>query len=524
MGLYVDNFAGGGGASLGIKLATGREVDIAVNHDAAAIAMHEANHPRARHFTEDVWSVNPAAICRGEEVDLAWFSPDCKHFSRAKGSKPVEKKIRGLAWVAIKWARAVRPKLIILENVREFQDWGPLLDDNTPDPARKGLTFRRFVGNLRALGYQVEWRDLNAADYGAPTHRKRLFLIARCDGESIVWPQATHGPKQAAPWRTAAECIDWSLPCPSIFERKRPLKENTLKRIAKGLWRFVITAKEPFIVTCNHTDASFRGGAVSEPFKTITGARDAHGLVMPYVARIGQTGGNAAYVNDARTPLTTVTSKQEHLLVAPTLIQTGYGERPGQSPRAPGIDKPLGTVVAGGQKHAVVSAFIAKHFGGVTGVRADAPLPTTTARGTQNQIAAAYLVHMNHGEKQWTDVRDPLRTVVSNNHAAEVRAFLIKYYGTGTNGHDLREPIATVTAHDRFGLVTVAGVDYQIVDIGMRMLSPRELARAQGFPDTYQLTGTKTNQVARIGNSVCPPIAAALVRANYRRSRKAVVA
>jgi DNA (cytosine-5)-methyltransferase 1 len=521
MGLFVDNFAGGGGASLGIKLATGREIDIAVNHDADAIAMHEANHPRARHFVEDVWSVDPASICNGEEVELAWFSPDCKHFSRAKGAKPVEKKIRGLAWVAIKWARQVRPKLIILENVREFQDWGPLLEDNTPDPQRKGLTFRRFVGNLRALGYEVEWRDLNAADYGAPTHRRRLFLIARCDGEAIVWPEPTHGPKTSQPWRTAAECIDWSLPCPSIFERKRPLREKTLQRIARGLKRFVIDAADPFIVPFlgERDGQEPRVRSIHEPLQTVT-SQNPIGLVTPFVARIGQTGGNGGYSYDARKPLTTVTSKNEHLLCAPMLQQVGHWDD-----RSPGRDmqQPLNTIM-GKEHHLLCAAFLAKHFGGVTGVRADTPLPTVTARGTQTQIAAAYLVHMNHGQKQWSDVREPLRTVVSNNHAAEVRAFLIKYYGTGQNGQDLRTPIHTVTAQDRFGLVTVAGVDYQIVDIGMRMLSPRELARAQGFPDSYKLTGTKTNQVARIGNSVCPPIAAAIVRANYKRARKAVVA
>lgn len=565
--LIVDNFAGGGGASEGIRLAVGRAPDIAVNHNKDAITMHEANHPETLHLCEDVWRVDPVKATRGRPVWIAWFSPDCTHFSRAKGSKPVKKKIRGLAWVVVKWVKAVRPRVIFVENVREFQDWGPLIiatgsDGKTlfdkdgsplmvPDPTRRGLTFRRWVGHLRNEGYTVEWRELDAADYGAPTHRKRLFLIARCDGESTTWPDATHGREGSGliPFRTAAECIDWSIPCPSIFERKRPLKENTLKRIARGLKRFVIDAKEPFIVTCNHGDETFRGQSVNEPMRTITAARDAHGVVMPYIARIGQNGGNGDYCSDTRKPLTTVTSKNEHLLitpyiagvggrqaqvpprsvastmstitakndkvlVAPTLIQTGYGERKGQAPRAPGLDKPLGTVVAGGAKHALVSAFIAKHFGGVTGVPIERPLPTTTARGTQNQVVAATFISNQNRIDRGTSVLEPLNTICSNNHAAEVRAFLIKYYGSGSNGCDLRAPLDTITSHDRFGIVTIRGEEYQIVDIGMRMLSPRELARAQGFEDSYKLTGTKTKQVERIGNSVCPVMAQVLVRAN----------
>ncbi|HYG78651.1 MAG TPA: DNA cytosine methyltransferase [Planctomycetota bacterium] len=486
MGLIVDNFAGGGGASLGIMLGCRRGVDIAINHDRNAIAMHEANHPECQHYCEDVWTVDPATVCAGREVDLAWFSPDCKHFSRAKGGKPVEKKIRGLAWVAIKWARQVRPKLIILENVREFQDWGPLGADNMPDPQRRGITFKRFIGNLRSLGYEVEHRELNAADYGAPTHRRRLFLIARCDGEAITWPEPTHGPERALPYRTAAECIDWSLPCPSIFERKRPLKENTLRRIARGLQRYVIDCADPFIVGVGGRQAQVPPRSVHEPLSTATAKND-KAIVTPYLVKLNHKY-DAFRGQHAEVPLPTLTHFRAHALVAPCLVPF-FGERSGQQPRARTVGEPLQTVTASN------------------------PIG----------MAAAYLVHMNHGDKQWSDVREPMRTVVSNNHCAEVRAFLVKYYGQGTT-HDLREPIHTVTARDRFGLVTVAGVDYQIVDIGMRMLTPRELARAQGFPDSYQLTGTKSNQVARIGNSVCPPIAAAIVRANVKRARKAVVA
>lgn len=512
MGLLVDNFAGGGGASLGIQLATGRSLDIAINHDRDAIAMHEANHPDCKHFCEDVWSVDPVQACGGREVDLAWFSPDCKHFSRAKGGKPAEKKIRGLAWIAIKWARLVRPKLIILENVREFETWGPLNEDNMPCPKRRGITFRRFVGTLRNLGYEVQWRELNAADYGAPTHRRRLFLIARCDGEPIVWPEATHGPGRAA-WRTAAECIDWSLPCPSIFTRKRPLREKTLQRIARGLKRFVLDAAEPFIVLCNHGDKGFRGQSVNEPLRTVTGSRDARGVVMPYVTRICQNGGNGANVQRIDEPLRTIVSKNEHLLCTPYLIPR-YGERKGQKARSRSVKQPMPAVVPTANGGTLCAAFLAKHFGGVTGCPVKRPLPTITARGTQTQIVAAFISNQNRADKG-SDMREPLRTVCSNNHAAEVRAFLIKYYGTNV-GQDVRDPLQTITTKHRFGLVTIAGIDYQIVDIGMRMLTPRELARAQGFPDSYLLTGTKTNQVMRIGNSVCPPVAAAVVGANYR--------
>ena len=488
--------------------------------------------------------------------------------------------MRGLANVAIEWAEAKAPRIIMLENVREFQEWGPLMPKRdakgrvlhdlhgnpvlVPDPPRKGRSFKRFVGRLRNLGYQVEFRDLDAADYGAPTHRRRLFLIARNDGEPIRWPERTHAPAdrcpaECKPYRTAAECIDWTLPCPSIFLSpeeaaaqglKRPLAPNTLDRIAKGLWRFVFNASEPFIVTCNHAGPEFRGQGLDEPFRTITGARDAHALVTPYVARLGQNGGNGSYTYDAQQPLTTVTSKAEHLLVtpylvgyhsakrasdqrchtveeplptqttenrygliAPTLVQVGYGEREGQAPRALDLHQPLGTVVAGGVKHALVAAFLAKHFGGVVGKDVRNPLPTQTTRGTQTQLCAAYMVHANHGEKQWSDAREPLRTVTTGNHHAAVMAFLVKYYGTAC-GQDLRDPLATATSRARFGLVMVWGEPWLIVDIGMRMLTPRELARCQGFPDSYILTGTKTEQVAKIGNSVPPVMPCALLRAN----------
>lgn len=486
--IIVDNFAGGGGASLGIEQATGQPVDVAINHDAQAVAMHRANHPDTVHHCEDVWHVDPREAAKGRPVGLAWFSPDCKHFSKAKGGKPVEKKIRALAWVVIRWAVTVRPRVIVLENVEEFQTWGPLVDGK-PCPDRKGSTFRLWMHRLRQLGYEVEWRELRACDYGAPTIRKRLFLIARCDGEPIVWPTPSHGPGRT-PYRTAAECIDWSIPCPSIFERKRPLAEATMRRIARGIQRYVIDAAEPFIVPVTH-QGDDRCHSSSEPLRTVTTA-----------------------------------SRGELALVAPSLVQTGYGERAGQAPRALDLEKPLGTAVAGGVKHALVSAFMAQHNTGVVGHDARLPVSTITGRGTQQQLVTSNLVKLrNNCDAQ--DLREPMHTVTTGGHFAEVRAFLLKYYDTAV-GQDLLDPLHSVTTKHRFGLVTVEGVDYQIVDIGMRMLSPRELFRAQGFPDSYDIDPlfegkrlTKTAQVRMCGNSVCPPIAEAVVRANLLAPRHA---
>ena len=450
--LIVDQFAGGGGASLGIEMALGRSPDIAINHDPEAVALHQANHPTTEHYCESVWDIDPVAVTHGRPVGLMWLSPDCKHFSKAKGGKPVEKKIRGLAWIAVKWAKLVRPRVIILENVEEFQTWGPLTEDNMPCPIRRGLTFRRWVKQLENCGYAVEWRELRASDYGVPTIRKRLFLVARCDGQPITWPQPTHG-KGRKPYRTAAECIDWSLPCPSIFERERPLAENTLKRIAAGIKRYVIDAAQPFIVPIAHYNGRDTVQSIREPLRTITA---------------NPKGGS-------------------HALVAPTLIQTGYGEREGQAPRALDIGKPLGTLV-GSQKHALVSAFLAKHYTGVVGA----------------------------------SLTDPMPTVTSVDHNSLVTAFLQAYYGT-LQDPTLADPLHTITTKDRYGLVIVHGLPYYIADIGMRMLQPRELYRAQGFPEDYRIDITyggkpltKTAQVRMCGNSVCPPLAAAVVAANYR--------
>lgn len=479
--IIVDNFAGGGGASLGIEWGLGRSPDIAINHDPEAIAMHQANHPETRHYCEDVWKVDPAEACRGRSVGFAWFSPDCKHFSKAKGGKPVDKKIRGLAWVVIRWAKAVRPRVIGLENVEEFEDWGPLLDTGRPCPERVGLTFRIWVGKLKALGYHVEWRELVAADYGTPTTRKRLFLIARRDGQPIVWPTSTHGTGRRLSWRTAAECIDFSLPTYSIFMSadearpygvKRPLAENTMRRVARGLQKFVIDNPRPFIVGVGGRMGQSPERGLEKPMQTLTAKLDA-ALAVPFLTEHANASNPRSWRPDEPLRTQTCVKGGHFALVAPTLIQTGYGERPGQAPRAPGLGKPLGTVVGGGQKHALVSAFLAKHNAG-------------------------------------------------GQHYAETRAFLTAYYGNEKEGSDLLDPARTVTSKDRIGLVMVNGAPYQIADIGMRMLAPRELFRAQGFPESYIIDPVvdgrklpKDAQVRCVGNSVCPPVAAALARAQF---------
>lgn len=462
-GIIVDLFAGGGGASEGIRLALGRCPDVAINHDADAIRMHEDNHPQTRHYHEDVYAVDPIEAAAGRQVELLWASPACTHFSRAKSGVPLNEQSRSLAWVIVDgreapeanppraprgWARDVRPAVIVLENVLEFQDWGPLGPDGKPIKERKGETFREFVGALVDLGYRVEWRVLNAADFGAPTSRRRLFLIARCDGRPIAWPAPTHGPGRL-PYRTAAECIDWTIPTRSIFGRKKPLAEKTMARIAKGIQRFVFDAPRPFIVNLTH---GVRLESLDEPLRTITCA-----------------------------------PRGEKAIVVPSLVQTGYGERKGQAPRVLDLHAPLGAVVAGGQKHALVAAFLTKFYGTSTGSGLEEPMPTTTAGGT---------------------------------HAGLVSAFLAKHYG-GVVGQDLDHALGTVTAKDHHSLVTVTieGEPHYIADIGMRMLQPRELATAQGFRADYILRGTKTSQVARIGNSVCPAVAAAIVGALLPREQ-----
>lgn len=466
--IIVDLFAGGGGASLGIEQALGIPVTVAINHDELAVAIHLANHPHTQHFCKSVYDILPGEATQGRPVGLLWASPDCTHFSRAKGGRPVSKRVRDLAWVVVDWACSVRPRVICLENVLEFRDWGPLIprcDDDgnpmidaktgepilVPDPEKKGETFREFVAQLRALGYHVEWQPIVAADHGAPTTRKRLFLVARRDRRVIRWPAPTHGAGKL-PWRSAAECIDWSIPIPSIFGRKKPLAENTLKRIARGVVRYVLEDPAPFIV------------------------------------RLGHWGGNGAYVNAPDKPLTTVTTKNEHALVAAMLKH--YGGVVGRDLREPA------STVTSRDHHAVLAAHVTKFYVSATGSSMNAPMPTVTSGGPD-------------GFK----------------HLGLVAAFLTKYYGSALGQH-LREPLHTATSKARFGVVTVTidGEEWAIADIGMRMLEPRELARAQGFPDSYVLTGSKAAQVARIGNSVCPPVARAIVEAQFTAEAAEAVA
>jgi DNA (cytosine-5)-methyltransferase 1 len=495
--LIVDNFAGGGGASTGIEMATGYSVDIAINHDPEAIKMHKANHPRTKHYCENVWAVDPIAACKGNPVGLAWFSPDCKHFSKAKGGKPKDKNIRGLAWVACRWAGLVRPRVIMLENVEEFRTWGPLNRRHHPVKNKQGKTFERFVRQLEELGYEVQFKELVAADYGAPTMRKRFFMIARCDGKSIVWPEPTHAPADSEevkaglfkPYVGAYTQIDFSLPCPSIFDTSeeikekygiravRPLAPKTMERIARGLKKFVLDNPEPFIIQCKfNNDAQ----DIKKPLGTIT-TIGSHLLVEPYLSVNREN----HFGSDMREPIHTITSNNQHMLMTPTLIQyhseTAQGEVRGQT-----IKEPIMTV-DGSNRYGLVTSFLSKFYKTCIG----------------------------------QDEREPLHTVTTSaGHFGEVRAFLIKYYGDAT-GQDIEQPLDTVTTKDRFGLVTIEGVDYQIADIGLRMLEPRELYGCQGFPDDYIIdhdytgkTYPRTEQVRRCGNAVCPPIPAALVRAN----------
>lgn len=460
--LIVDNFAGGGGASQGIEEAIGRHVDIAINHDEKAIEMHKVNHPNTKHYIEDVWQVDPIEATQGNPVGLAWFSPDCKHFSKAKGGKPVDKNIRGLAWVAVKWAKLVKPRVIMLENVEEFKTWGPLIKDEKgnlyPDPDRKGETFELFIKALKRQGYRVDYRELRACDYGAPTTRRRFFLIARCDGKPIVWPEPTHGDPEGIevkfgllkPWRTAAECIDWSIPSTSIFERKKSLADNTLKRIAKGIQKFVIDNPEPFIVQVNHSGEAFRGQDINKPLTTIT-AKHGYGLVIPF-------------------------------------LQHYYGQQ-GEETRGSSLNEPMATISTA-NRFGLVTAFIGRQFKTGVGHELNQPLATSTTVNKSNLVTA----------------------------------FLIKYYnGDKNTGQAINEPLHTITTKARFGLVTIKGEDYQIADISMRMLKPHELFLAQGFPNDYIIDIDSkgnpypvTEQTAKVGNSVCPPLARALVEANYK--------
>lgn len=542
--LVVDNFAGGGGASTGIESPLrplGRHVDIAINHSATAIAMHKANHPQTHHFQENILEVDPREACAGRPVGLAWFSPDCKHFSKAKGNTPRDKNIRGLAWVVIRWAREVRPRVIFLENVEEFQTWGPLGEDGRPDPEKMGETFREWLAALVDLGYRVEHRVLVAADYGTPTTRKRLFLIARCDGAPIVWPAPTHGKGRGTAHRPAAEIIDWSLPCPSIFDRTRPLAPATLKRIAAGIQRYVIGAAEPFILPVTHQGDS-RVHGIGEPLRTITGAnRGELALARPFFVGAGGPA-YAGKPGDVGRPLGTVVGENHRAIVEPFIVRhghystiTGAGLREGCGAgtfRGQQLGIPLATVCATNDKH-LVAPIVTKHYGGANGHQAVGH-PVTGTLGTitaqdHHAVTAAFITKY-YNTSTGSSLADPLPTVTAGGgrgggHLAEVRALLERFaagvHGGGGQNADLFDPLHTVTAKARFGLVTIHGETYQIADIGMRMLQPHELFAAQGFPADYDICPdfngkpmTKTAQTELAGNSVCPQVAAALVAAN----------
>ena len=503
--LIIDNFAGGGGASTGIEMATGVSVDIAINHDPEAIRMHKTNHPNTEHYCESVWDVDPVRACNGHPVALAWFSPDCKHFSKAKGGKPKDMNIRGLAWVALRWAGTVRPRVIMLENVEEFKTWGPLNRGHRPIKAKQGVTFRKFVSQLEALGYQVEYRELVAADYGAPTMRKRFFLIARCDGSPILWPKPTHAPAGSPeiaaglrkPYIGAYTQIDFSLPCPSIFDTVeeikekygiravRPLAEKTMNRIARGIKKFVLDNPEPFIIQVNH-GGERKSQDIREPMPTITG-KHGFGVVNPVLSPCIMCNNENNVGANVGNPLPTITTGNRNFVAALTLIQY-HSETTQKEVRGQEVKEPIMTV-DGSNRYGLATSFLSKFYR--TGI----------------------------GQ----DIREPLGTVTADaggGHFGEVRALLIKYYGQGT-GQDIRKPLDTVTAQDRFGLVTIQGTDYQIVDIGLRMLEPKELYGCQGFPEDYIIdhdnegkSYPRSEQVKRCGNAVCPPIPAALVRVN----------
>jgi len=486
-GLLIDNFSGGGGASTGIEQALGRPIDFAINHDDEALVMHRRNHPMTQHLNESVWDIKPKSLIRGRKIDLAWFSPDCTHFSRAKGSTPLKKNIRGLAWVVMKWAglaKNLRPRVIMLENVQEFLDWGPLTKQGKPNKKLKGATFNVWVSQLRDIGYNVEWKVVIASDFGDPTIRKRLLLIARCDGLPIVWPDATHrDPKDDTlglytKWRTASEIIDFSIPAPSIFTRKRPLAENTCRRIANGLVKFVIDNPDPFIATVNFDNVTNTGDKLATPF-------------ISY----GQHGGSS---RSALRPMHTITAsrKDTNQIIVP-IIDRQFGNG-----RCNSVNRPLGTIMSEGQgKSALVSAFIAQHNTGAIGRDIQTPISTIMGRGTNQGF-------VNVEIEQRED------------HSNKVAAFLIQYYGTSC-ARDLKSPLPTITTKDRFALISARLKGWGIVDIGMRMLTNRELCSAQGFPETYDLCEdvlTKTSITKKIGNSVPPGLAKVHVEANLPRN------
>ena len=620
--IFVDNFAGGGGASTGIEIGLGVTVAAAINHDPAAILMHKTNHPYTEHYQASVWDIDPREVCRGRPVAGAWFSPDCKHFSKAKGAALVNREIRGLAWITLRWAALVRPRVIMLENVEEFQTWGPVRKGK---PVKKlaGTTFRKFISQLRDLGYAVEYRELVAADLGAPTTRKRFVLIARCDGRPIVWPERTHAPRDSEevrsgklkPWRSAAEIIDWSLPCPSIFESKaeilekyglkavRPLADNTMRRIIRGVDKFTIRSGEPFIVptgygerkgqaprvhdieeplptvvgsgkhnlckpmlaplTVTNTSHSV-GTPAGEPVHTVTTAGNQM-LVTPYLAECNHAGGG--HIADPREPHKTITAKHTGGIVAPSLIQ--YHTEQTENVRASGLGVPINTVDAS-NRYGLTCANLVEYYTGGRPLDAREPMHTVTSHDRE-AVVAAHLSEFYGSADAGASLRDPKPTQTSREKDGMVAAHVVKFKGDNL-GSSLADPVQTVTAsagrylscgggtfavckvhlvkirpedngnlqhwpeirallnrycgyhlaEDEILLLEIGMQLYYIADIGLRMLSPRELYNAMGFPPDYIIdrdyTGKpypKNEQVARCGNAVCPPLAAAVARANF---------
>lgn len=521
--LIFDYFAGAGGASTGIEQALGRAPDVAINHCEHAVAVHKLNHPSTDHYQVDVWDVDPRRHLPPGEVQMAWFSPDCRHFSRAKGGKPASKRVRGLAWVVCRVAESRKPRVIFMENVPEFTSWGPLDDEGKPIKEEAGRTFRAFLRRLERLGYVVEHRTLNAADYGAPTMRKRLVLIARRDGQAICWPEPTHGPGRAQPYRTAGECIDWSLPCPSIFDRKKPLADATMRRIAAGLVKFVLNNPTPYLIANNTNNAP---RSVEAPLGTIT-TGNRHFLAAPVLVQVNH-GRDPDRSRSLDRPMPTITSHHGFALVTPWFVRIGNGEREGQKWRVESIDAPLNTITATARRQGLVVAFLAKHYGGVVGHAPDRPLGTVTAVDHHSAVAC-YLLRY-YGQSVGGSLHAPAPVHTGCNHSALVAAFLAKFYSSARKGKGkgkksapppgapLDAPAPVVTGQGQHaGLVTVEldGETWAVVDIGLRMLTPRELARCQGFDDAFRLVGTQAQQVARIGNSVSPPMARAVVAANF---------
>ena len=575
----VDSFAGGGGASTGIELATGRVVDIAINHDPDAILMHKTNHPHTTHYQASVWDVDPLEVTGGSPVGLLWASPDCKHFSKAKGGKPVDKNIRGLAWIVLRWAGTVRPRVVILENVEEFQTWGPVRRGR-PVKAKAGQTFRRFIDQLEGLGYAVEWRELVAADYGSPTTRKRFFLIARCDGRPVVWPEPTHAPADSPevlagkklPWRSAAEIIDWSLPCPSIFDTReeirekyglsaqRPLRPNTMRRVARGVDKFVVKSANPFLVVVNHA-GEFRGQEIGDPLQTIT-AKHGYGVASPVMAPLTMHNNENATGTKITEPVNTITSSGaggHQMVITPAMIQ--YHTERTERVRGQGVTDPIMTIDAS-NRYGLAAASLVKYYGSDNqGQSTGVPLHTVTTKDREGVLAANLAkfyggAYTGDGSK----LSAPLHTVTAVDHNALTATHLVKMKGTNLGG-PMSEPVQTITAGGgHHGVVTtqitraepgadlrhwpeirellntycgydlgpedvilfqIGGARYFMADIGLRMLTPRELYRANGFPDDYKIerdytgqTYGKSKQVARCGNAVPPPFATALVRAN----------